>query len=72
MDIVIPALTLVFLAWLLYNTLSQFHRHTWGRWYTVEEGTIMYEAGPKGFYLRQERTCVTCGKTILRIEKVRK
>jgi hypothetical protein len=40
-----------------------FHRHKWTDWVVTEEGILTWFHSQVGWYLVQERRCLSCGKT---------
>ena len=42
--------------------------HTWGDWMDVGQGTLLVPGTNRvsGYYIRQERRCIMCGKVQIR------
>jgi len=43
--------------------MKLWHRHKWTDWLVTDTGTITYWNDRVGWYLTQQRHCLSCGKT---------
>lgn len=59
--------------------MNLFHRHTWSKWKTFDEGTIKRrepylpitgEYVVIGRYIYQSKECTTCGKVNIRYQSI--
>lgn len=46
-----------------------FSGHHWEKWVDIGRGNILVNGIRVGFWVRQERRCLLCGKIQLRVEK---
>lgn len=42
--------------------MSIFHRHRWTDWLVTDMGDTLYAGRVVGWYMVQQRHCLTCGK----------